>query len=102
MRCLPSIVSLLCLVCLMFSAIESGADQIESLIEQLGSEEKSVRPAQVALVEIGAPAIPALIEALKNGNRQVRARVAFVLSMMVGLPSISTMRFLKPLSSMVP
>ena len=60
-------VSLLWLVCLMWSGLESEAEDIESFIKQLRDDNKSVRRnAVIALGRIGEPAVPALIEELSD------------------------------------
>jgi HEAT repeat protein len=52
------------------------AKQIQQLIDELGSKDfQSRERAARRLTEIGTPALPALQEALKNGDAEVRRRV---------------------------
>ena len=53
------------------------SDEIAKLIKELGDEERIVNLNAIeALAEIGKPAIPALIEALKDGDSNVRSNAA--------------------------
>ena len=80
-------VSLLWLVCLMWSSLESVAQDIESLIKQLGHENQSVRSnATRALGQIGKPAVPTLIKALDDADSSVRYNAAWALGQ-IGKPA---------------
>jgi len=74
------IVLLLCLVSLIWSSLSSKAQDIESLIKQLGEEDESVRDNAVgALGDIGEPAVLALIQALKSEDKGVQHQAALAL-----------------------
>ena len=84
-RCL---VVLLCFACLMTSAFAAEGQDIESLIKQLGDSDFVVRGQAVsALVQIGKPAMPALIGALGNKSEAIWRDVAATL-VQIGKPAV--------------
>lgn len=78
-------VAILCLSLFLLVSANSWAQpvpytQVAPLIEKLTDNDFQVRhDAADAIVKIGSPAVPALIEALKNENKQVRWRAASAL-----------------------
>ena len=78
-------VAVLCLIMLLLWSGNSWAQitsdaKIEPLIEKLANKNTRVIDAADALVNIGSPAVSALIEALKNEDSNLRWRAASVLS----------------------
>ena len=78
-------VAVLCLMMLLLWSGDSWAQitsdaKIEPLIEKLANKNTRVTDAADALVNIGSPAVSALIEALKNEDSNLRWRAASVLS----------------------
>ena len=70
----------LMLVVTAVAADPPQADRIAALIEQLGDTKFRVREAAMrGLIALGRPAIPALRQALKSGDLEVRMRARMVL-----------------------
>ena len=71
-------------------ASAASAEEIRALVQQLGAKEwKARHAAQEKLAEVGEPALPFLLGALKNENASIRAGAAAVLGRLRRLAAIS-------------
>ena len=84
-------------VCMMISIgspVESKGQEIESLIKQFDNKEITIgRKAVERLVQIGQPAVPALIDALNHKNRRIRYHATIALGK-IGSPASSAVPML--------
>jgi HEAT repeat protein len=70
------------------AVVELGTPAVPHLIQALGDRDRDVRKAACrALVKIGAPAVPHLIQALGDGNEDVRAAACWAL-VKIGAPAV--------------